>query len=167
MMMSSETTYAQFEALEERVAHCYFLLHERFINNPQLATFFAEAAMDELQHSSLLKFCRERGIMSSLQIDPAAAEKVRKLVDSVSAIAADPRVTVNEAFNVSLMIESSEMDDVFDKLTQPLNRDHPFLYEAIQSSLRLHHLKFDEAAKRFLGDHARIEDLQQLGTAKS
>src|SRR2546427_6197231 len=41
--------YAKFEVFEEQLAHCYFMLHERFIANPPLAKFWAETAMDELQ----------------------------------------------------------------------------------------------------------------------
>jgi len=40
--------YAKFETLEEQLAHCYFLLHERFIANPPLARFWAEAAMADV-----------------------------------------------------------------------------------------------------------------------
>ena len=29
--------YAKFEVFEEQLAHCYFMLHERFIANPPLA----------------------------------------------------------------------------------------------------------------------------------
>jgi hypothetical protein len=30
-MTKRETLYAKFEGFEEEIAHCYFLLHERFI----------------------------------------------------------------------------------------------------------------------------------------
>jgi len=62
-MAKRNATYARFEALEERLAHCYFLLHERFTANPPLARFWMDAALDELQHSSILKYCRDRGLM--------------------------------------------------------------------------------------------------------
>ena len=51
----------------EQLGHCYFLLHERFITSPPLARFWAEAAMDELQHQSILRFCRDRGLMADVE----------------------------------------------------------------------------------------------------
>ena len=166
-MTAMDTNYARFEALEERLAHCYFILHERFNSDPQLATFWAEAAMDELQHSSLLKFCRERGIMTAAEIDSATSERLRRMVDTVSSIVSNPEVTVEQAFYASLLIESSEVDDVFAKLTQPLNKDHILLHQAIDASLRLHHLKFAEAAGKFLKDQACADSFRRLGESKS
>ena len=64
-MTKTETIYAKFEGFEEELAHCYFLLQGRFIANPPLARFWIDAAMDELQHCSILRFCRERGLMSA------------------------------------------------------------------------------------------------------
>ena len=64
IMTKRQLLYAKFEAVEEQLAHCYFLLHERFISNPPLAKFWAETAIDELQHQSMLRFCRERGLMA-------------------------------------------------------------------------------------------------------
>src|SRR6516225_6491872 len=72
-MTKTETIYAKYERFEEQLAHCYFVLHERFIANPPLAKFWAEAAMDELQHFSILRFCRERGLMADVNIEPKVA----------------------------------------------------------------------------------------------
>jgi hypothetical protein len=69
-MTKRETLYAKFEGFEEEIAHCYFLLHERFIANPPLAKFWAEAAIDELQHCSILRFSRERGLMADVNVGP-------------------------------------------------------------------------------------------------
>ncbi|MBI4473986.1 MAG: hypothetical protein HY646_15060 [Acidobacteria bacterium] len=162
-MTATETTYARFEAIEERLAHCYFLLHERFMTDPQLAAFWVEAAMDELQHSSLLRFCRERSIMSVSEIDPEVSERVAQLVEHVASIVRSPDVSIKEAFYASLLIESSEIEDIFDKLTDSLRKDHFLLYQAIQTSLRLHHRKFAEAAGKFLDDPAYVEAFNNLG----
>src|SRR5437016_12839059 len=83
-------TYAKFEAFEEQLAHCYFMLHERFIANPPLAKFWAESAMDELQHHAILKFCRERGLMADMDIDLKAAQQIEELLETVKGIVSDP-----------------------------------------------------------------------------
>jgi hypothetical protein len=40
-MANSDAIHARLQALEERLAHCHFLLHERFIDNPPLANYDA------------------------------------------------------------------------------------------------------------------------------
>src|SRR5256712_14000525 len=89
--------YAKFEVFEEQLAHCYFMLHERFIGNPPLSKFWAEAAMDELQRFSILRFCREKGLMADVDLGPTA-EHVEDLMERVKGIAADPEITIDEAF---------------------------------------------------------------------
>src|SRR2546429_3637449 len=73
-MTKTKGIYARFEAFEEQLAHCYFLLHERFIADSSLAKFWAQSAMEELEHFSILRFCREKGLMSEIELDVEAAD---------------------------------------------------------------------------------------------
>jgi len=166
-MTKREMIYAKFEGFEEQLGHCYFLLHERFIANLPLARFWAEAAMDELQHYSILRFCRDRGLMADLDLDARTAEHVEQLLETVKGIAGDPEVTIDEAFYASLLMESSEMDEVYEKLTGMLAKDHPLLYEAIHASLRSHHASFADAVEQFSGDHGFAEAFRNLRRAVS
>ena len=161
-MTKREMIYAKFEGFEEQLAHCYFVLHERFIANPPLARFWAEAAMDELQHQSILRFCRDRGLMADVDLDGSTAEHVEQLLETVKGIAEDPEVTIDEAFYASLLMESSEMDNVYEKLTRTLAKDHPLLYEAIHASLRSHHSSFADAVEQFSGDRGFVEAFKNL-----
>jgi hypothetical protein len=161
-MTKQETLYAKFEGFEEQIAHCYFMLHERFIANPPLARFWAEAAMDELQHCSILRFCRERKLMPDVNLDPKVAEHVEQLLATVKGLAADPEVSIEEAFYASLLMESSELDETYEKLTAGLAKDHPLLYEAIHSSLRSHHGAFADAAEQFSLDRGFAEAFKNL-----
>jgi hypothetical protein len=161
-MTKRETLYARFEGFEEQIAHCYFLLHERFIANPPLARFWAEAAMDELQHCSILRFCRERGLMSDVNIEPKVAVHVEQLLETVKGLAADPEVSVEEAFYASLLMESSELDEAYEMLTSGLAKDHPLLFEAIHAGLRSHHDAFADAADQFSGDRGFAEAFKNL-----
>jgi len=161
-MTKREMIYTRFEGFEEQIAHCYFLLHERFIANPPLAKFWVEAAMDELQHCSILRFCRERRLMANLEIDPRTAEHIEQLLTTVSGIAGDPEVSIEEAFYASLLMESSELDETYQKLTAGVAKDHPLLYEAIHSSLRSHHSAFADAAEQFSGDRGFAEAFSNL-----
>jgi len=163
IMTKRQMLYAKFEAVEEQLAHCYFLLHERFISNPPLAKFWAETAIDELQHQSILRFCRERGLMADVDVDMKMTDRIEDLLETVKGIAADPDVSVDEAFYAALLMESSELEDVYEKLTGGLVKDHRLLFDAIQASLRSHHSTFAEAVEKFSGDRGLAEGFRNLG----
>jgi hypothetical protein len=160
--MTKTDVYAKFEALEEEVAHCYFIFYERFIANTRLAKFWAEAALDELQHASILRFCREHELFAKADVDPRVAEKIDQRLDTLKDIVARPEVTADEAFSAALIIESSELDESYEKLTRPLVQAHLILYQAIQTNLRLHHYNFAEAAAEFCKDHTFAEAFRTL-----
>lgn len=160
--MTSHDVYARFEALEEEVAHCYFIFYERFIANTRLAKFWAEAALDELQHASILRFCREHGLFAKIDVDGRVADKVDQLLDTMKDIAGRATVTSDEAFSAALIIESSELDESYQKLTRPLAQAHLLLYQAIQTNLRLHHYNFAEAAAQFCKDQTFAEAFRVL-----
>ena len=163
--MTSQDLYARFEALEEQVAHCYFLFHERFLSNPPLAKFWLDAALDEMQHASILRFCREHKLFG--QVDNAAdiAGKIDALMDTLRDAASKTTIGVDEAFAAALIVESSELDETYQKLTRPLVQAHLMLYQAIQSNLRLHHYSFAEAAQLFCQDKSYSDAF--TGLAKS
>lgn len=165
-MTKLDAVYSKFEALEEQVAHCYFLLHERFITNPPLAKFWAEAALDELQHASILRYCREHRLFEDDLIDVSTADRVDELLETVKGIVNDPAVTADDAFFASLLIESSELDKAYENLTRLLAKDHLLLYEAIHASLRMHHEKFADGAAEFTKDKAYVEAFRAFGRAE-
>lgn len=162
IMTKRQMVYAKFEGLEERLAHCYFMLHERFIANPPLAKFWAEAAMEELQHHSILRYCREHGLMADVDVDVRTAEQVEDLLETVKGIVADPDISVDEGYYAALLMESSEMEEVYEKLIGSLSDKHRLLYDAIQASLRSHHSGFAESAERFCGDRGLAEAFRNL-----
>src|SRR5215510_12656012 len=88
--MTSQDLYAKFEALEEEVAHCYFVFHERFLSNPPLAKFWVDAALDEMQHASILRFCREHNLCGNIDDAPAVAARIDELLD-ILRVAANKR----------------------------------------------------------------------------
>jgi len=164
-MTQREAIYTKYEKFEEELAHCYFLLHERFIADPPLARFWAEAAMDELQHFSILRFCRERSLMADVEPGTTTTNNIEDLLETVKAIVSDPEVTVEEAFYASLLMESSEMEEVYERLVGGLERDHPLLYQAIHASLQSHLRDFKEGAEQFCKDRGFVEAFRNMGNA--
>jgi hypothetical protein len=162
-MTQREAVYTKYEKFEEELAHCYFLLHERFIADPPLARFWAEAAMDELQHFSILRFCRERRLMADVELGGTTTHNIEDLLETVKSIVADPTVTVEEAFYASLIMESCELDDIYERLVRGLERDHPLLYQAIHASLQSHLRQFSEGAERFCKNRGFVEAFRNMG----
>jgi hypothetical protein len=165
-MTIKDAIYSRFEAFEEELAHCYFMLHERFIANPPVAKFWAEAAMEEMQHFSILRFCREHRLMAEVDVDSTAANHVEELLDMVKDIVSDPDGTVDEAFYAALLVESSEMDDVYEKLTRRLAENHRILYDAIRANLRSHHDRLADAAEQFCRDSGLTAAFRELGKSE-
>jgi hypothetical protein len=132
-MTNPNAIYAKFEDLEEQLAHCYFTLHERFAADPELAAFWADAAWEQLQHSSILRCCREQCLRADDTVNMNTANHIADLLTAVKRIVLNPRVTADEAFYVSLLMESSELEDAYEKLTRPLARHHRALFEAIHA----------------------------------
>jgi hypothetical protein len=160
--MTSKDLYSKFEALEEEVAHCYFVFHEQFLFNSPLAKFWVDAALDEMQHASILRFCREHQLFGPVDDAEAAAKRIDELLDVLRATASKSKISIDDAFAAALIVESSELDEAYQKLTRPLVQAHLMLYEAIQSNLRLHHYNFAEAAEQFCRDKSYAEAFTSL-----
>jgi hypothetical protein len=162
-MTKTEAIYAKYERFEEQLAHCYFRLHERFISNPPLAQFWAEAAMDELQHFSILRFCREHKITPGVEPDVRSSQNIEQLLETVKSLVSGPNISVEEAFYASMLIESSELDEIYKRLTSGLEGDHPLLYQAIRANLQSHLRTFEEGAAQFCRDRGFVEALRNMG----
>jgi hypothetical protein len=166
-MRQSETTYIRFEDIEAQVAHCYFLFHERFLRNPRLSQFWLEMALQELQHSAMLHFCREHGCMAEAEINVNASRKAEQLLDVIKGVATDPDVSMDEALYASLLVESSELEDVYEKLTTALKDHNEPLYKAIHKNLQAHQDTFAEAAAKFASRPALVRAFKLLRSAST
>jgi hypothetical protein len=161
-MRQSETTYSRFEAIEAQIAHCYFLFHERFIRNPRFSRFWLEMALQELQHSAMLHFCREHAYLAETDIKVNAARKAKQLLDVIKGVASDPDVSMDEALYASLLVESSELEDVYEKLITGLKDHNELLYKALQKVLQAHQDTFAEAAAEFASRPALVRAFKLL-----
>ncbi len=160
--MTSPDIYEKFEALEEEVAHCYFVFQERFLFNGPLAKFWIDAVLDEMQHASILRFCRDHQLFGEVNDAPAVANNIDGLLDTLRVAASKTKITVEDAFAAALIVESLELDEAYEQLTRPLVQAHLMLYEAIQSNLRLHHYNFVEAAEQFCRDKSYADAFTSL-----
>jgi hypothetical protein len=150
------------ESREYDLANVYFRFHERFKDKPAVAKFWSEAALDEMQHGAILRFCRQHGNITEDTIEEITCEQIESLLGTVATVSRRDDLTMKEAFYASLLMEASELDEVYSKLTRGLLPDHAILYEAIHANLRSHHEAFAEAADQFLGDPAFVEAFRNL-----
>jgi hypothetical protein len=163
IMTRTRTLYERFEGFEEQLAHCYFLLHERFIANPPVAKFWVDSAMEELEHCAVLRLCREKGLMEQIEIDVDAADHIEQLLEMTKSIVKEPDVTIEDAFYASLLMESSEIEEIYEKLIRTLVKDHRLLYDSVVSSLRTHHDRFADGAETYCGNKTFAEAFRMLG----
>src|SRR5215475_8189171 len=90
--------YARIEGCENRLGHAYIGLHERFKDRPDVARFWSDAALEELQHGAILRFCREHGNLTTIVLDDAVCERIENLIETVASVARKPDLSVDEAF---------------------------------------------------------------------
>jgi len=157
-MAAEVETYTKFEGLENRLARVYTRFQKRFENQPELSQFWAGVALDEMEHSSMLRLCRQRGRPSTHSVAESVYKFIDILIESVESISEKPDLTVAEAFYAALLMEASELDDVYAQLIHGWLPDQlaarEALKEVMEANLRAHHERFAEAADRFLPDPA-------------
>ena len=100
--------------------------------------------------------------MANVEPGTTTTNNIEDLLETVKAIVSDPEVTVEEAFYASLLMESSEMEEVYERLVKALEKDHPLLYQAIHASLQSHLREFREGAERFCKDRGFVEAFRNM-----
>jgi hypothetical protein len=159
--------YTQYETFEEKLARVYRDLHDRFIDNAELAQFWLDMSYEELRHAAVLRLCREQGCFTPDRIDSSAAERIEGLVRTVTSVANSPDLTIPEAFYASLLVEASELDDVYSHLIRGLVPESREAYNAVHDNLATHHEKFAVAAEKFLHDPAFVAAFRNLAKRDS
>jgi hypothetical protein len=119
-------------------------------------------AMQELQHSAMLQFCREHACMAEADINADALRKTEQLLDVIKGVATDRDVSMDEALYGALMVESSELEDVYEKLTSMLKDHNELLYKAVHKDLQAHQDAFAEAAEEFASRPALVRAFKLL-----
>src|SRR5215510_15595247 len=115
-MPNKTQLYSRIEGYENRLGHAYIGFHERFKDRPELARFWSDAALEELQHGAILRFCRDRGNFTNDAIDEGVCDHLETLIATVASVAKKPDLSVDEAFYASLLVEASELDDAYARL---------------------------------------------------
>jgi hypothetical protein len=112
----------RFAAIERLVAKIYYRFSHMFLNLPELRDFWWEMAREEEQHACILFACK--ALIQNYDdetLDPMISrEKAQELENQLTSLLARGMASlpVEEAFRMSLEIESSEIDAIYSKLLQ-------------------------------------------------
>lgn len=148
-MKTARNIYRRFIEFEEKAADIYFKLTSRFSKDRQLSSFWLEMAMHEKQHAGLLQFCLKDGLFASDLPDNTEIQKVNALFKRLERRAADPKLTVEEAFSIAMELEASEVNAIYCHLTTTLHRSMYLFKRKIATSLPNHIEELVRTARKF------------------
>jgi len=109
-----------FAEIERLAAKVYFRFSHLFLHHPELRDFWWQMAQDEEQHASTLLACKE--LLTNYNdeaLDPSLShKKANELKERINSYLrkGTPSITMEEAFKIALVMESSELDVIYGKL---------------------------------------------------
>jgi hypothetical protein len=165
--MKPPQIYDGFIRFEERSAEIYLELSVRFLHNIDLSWFWVEMAMEEKQHAGLLQYCRETGICATQLPNREQILNLKALFDGLQLRVADPHLDTDSAFEIAIILESSEINDIYKNLTDPIEGPWYVLRKKIDLSVGKHFDRLEEAARRFNASPAiqqRLATLSKRGS---
>jgi rubrerythrin len=147
--MNASIIYDGFIQLEERSAALYLELSVRFFNNRDLSWFWVEMAMEEKQHAGMLQHCREAGVFASKLPGKGEIQRLNSLFRQLEMRLAQPKLTMDDAFEMAIELESSEINDVYSRLTAPIKGPAHVMRKKMELSLAGHFERLQDAASQF------------------
>ena len=147
--MDATRIYETFIRFEERSAALYLELSVRFLYNLELSWFWVEMAMEEKQHAGMLQHCREALSFAADLPDQKQIERLDQLFRQFEARVTEPDLTVDDAFDVALRLERSEINNVYLKLTGSIEGPAHIMRKKMELSVADHLERLKEAAPRF------------------
>ena len=147
--MDPQTIYADVIWCEDRSAELYLDLSVHFCHEIDVSWFWVEMAMEEKQHAGLLHYCLEKHMFAENLPDPSLVQNLRRLLEELRQRTSTPSLSLDEAFEVATQIESSELEDIAQKLTAPIQGPVHIVQKKIALSSQPHLAKLRSAAERF------------------
>jgi rubrerythrin len=159
---TSESVYRRFIEFEERAGEIYLQLASHFSQERQLSAFWLEMAMHEKQHAGLLQFCLLEGLFASDLPDSSEIQKLTDFFKRLEKRAADPKLTVDQAFVLAIELEASEVNGICGHLTSTLHRSMYLVRRKIATSLPEHIDELVVQARKFGVGNTAMKELNRL-----
>jgi rubrerythrin len=147
--MNVTKVYEGFIGLEDRSATLYLELSIRFFDNHELSWFWVEMAMEEKQHAGMLQHCREAGVYAAELPNKDEIQRLNALFRRLEARLAEPELALDDAFEMALELETSEINDVYSRLTAPIQGPAHVMRKKMELSLAGHFDRLSDAATKF------------------
>lgn len=166
--MKASKIYDGFIRFEERSAALYLELSVRFFDNPELSWFWVEMAMEEKQHAGMLQHCREAGVFAPELPGKDQIQKLNSLFRQLEARLAQPKLTPEDAFEMAIELESSEINDIYSRLTAPIQGPSHVMRKKMELSVAGHFDRLHEAGSKFNASPAiqtRLAELSSHGAS--
>jgi hypothetical protein len=160
--MIQQQVYEIFIKFEEHSASLYLDLSTRFHENPALSWFWVEMAMEEKRHAGLLQFCRETGTRCAVIPTDEQIQHLAGLFKDLGARTSMANLTVDEAFDIAIALESSEINEIYDNLVANVSGPFYVIRRKIELSIRNHFAKLRAAAVQFGASRSTLERLANL-----
>jgi rubrerythrin len=162
--MKATKVYDGFIGLEDRSAALYLELSVRFFDKPELSWFWVEMAMEEKQHAGMLQHCREAGVFATELPDKDQIQRLNALFWRLEDRLADPQLSLEDAFEMAIELETSEINDVYSRLTAPIQGPAHVMRKKMELSVAGHFERLAEAASKF---HASLVIQKRLASLLS
>jgi rubrerythrin len=160
--MICQQVYEVFTGFEERSADLYLEMSIRFMNNVELSWFWVEMAMQEKQHAGMLQYCRETGMFSDQLPGIEEIQRLGQLFKRLSEKVASSDLDVDGAFEVAIELESSEINDIYRRLTAKIDGPWYVIRKKIELSIDNHFERLKEASVRFGVSTSVRDQLERL-----
>lgn len=157
---------ARFAAIERLVSKIYYRFSHMFLNLPEVRDFWWEMAREEEQHACILFACK--ALIQNYDdetLDPAISRgKAQDLEDRLTSLLAQGMVSlpVEEAFRMSLEIESSEIDAIYSKLLQLGGPQIAKTMENLGVPASVQRQKLKSAVRQFCSDPRMLAAAERL-----
>ena len=162
LVMIPQQLYDVFISFEERSADLYLDLSVRFLDNPELSWFWVEMAMEEKQHAGMLQYCKETGMFAHDLPDSEPIQRLAGLFKRLASKAAEPTLTIDDAFAIAVELEASEINDIYRNLTAHIDGPWHVVRKKIELSEENHFEHLKKSARQFGVSSRIIEQLLKV-----
>ena len=163
--MEPSRLYGQFIRCEDRSAQLYLDVSVHFYDQVEISWFWIELAMEEKQHAGMLQYCKETGMFASNLPTTEQIQRLAAMFKTLHGLVVSPGFDLDQAFDVAITIESSEINEIYDNLTSNLSGPWYVIRKKIELSICNHFEKLRHAAERFSASEAVRTRLDQLRQA--
>ncbi len=156
----------RFAEIERLVSKIYFRFSHLFLDKPELRDFWWEMAREEEQHACILHACK--ALIQNYDdetIDPSLSrESAEELSARLNLLLArgTPALSANEAFQIALEIETSEIDAIYSKLLRLGGPNIAKTMENLGVPASVQRQKLKAALRRFCSDPGLVQAAENL-----